>query len=192
MYQNLILGAAFLAVGTAALSEPVPFDAMRESLFDPEGAEVAVFPDSGLTPEDRQRISLVGSQQPYYGAFAISPDQGLLSEATAATANHHSAEAAAKAAVAECNGKRASGTRNCVVAAHIRPKGWTGRSMQVSQTGTAALETTYADAPLPKAFAMSPSTGAWSIMSGPAALNEAMADCAAKASAPDCVLAVAD
>ncbi|QDY68868.1 5-aminolevulic acid synthase [Qingshengfaniella alkalisoli] len=190
MLRNLISLAIAIAPVTAALAEPVDFSTADQMLFDPDGAEVAIFPDAGLSDEDRQRIAVVGSQQVYYGAFAISPDEGLLSEATAAVANFNSADAAMRAALTECNTRRKSGTAQCVPAAHIRPKGWEARTLQLSATGTEAVRGDYRALPSPKAFAASQSTGGWAMTSGSA--DDAVSECASKTGAEDCTVVLRD
>lgn len=178
-----------LCWGSVAAAQ-VTGEQARAALFAGSEAEVDLRPEAGLPEDQAQTLVTVGAGQPYYGAIAISPDEGLMSEATVAAANHHTTEAAEVAALAACNARK-SGARPCVVAALIRPLGWEMRPLLLSADASAGLRKDYPAKG--GALAVSPATGAWSIGSGAGAVKTAVAACNAKAgAAADCVLAVQD
>ena len=171
---------------TAAMAEPVTGRQARKALFPEAGASVEITADSGLSAQDQRVLATVAAQQPYYGAIAISPDEGLLSEATVAAANHHDNAAAEAAALAACNARKTAAAP-CVIAALIRPEGYAARALQLSQDATAALRAGYPGRG--GALAVSGSLGAWGIGKG---AESAIADCAAKGGATDCMVVVQD
>jgi len=126
----------------------------------------------------------------YYGAIAASPEHGLTYKATAASANHHTTEAAAAAALKECNGLRGGGPK-CVVVAHITPKKYVERALQLSTSATVAFKKTYLRGGGSKALAISPSTGGYGVAKGDGAAVAALAACA-NDGAPDCRIVVQD
>lgn len=186
---------AALAVGAAA-AEPLDGRAARKATFAPQGVEVTVLPGAGLAGPMAQVLQQVAGQQAYYGAVAISPDEGLASEATVAAANYHDVENAARAALAGCNDRRKAGSAPCVIAAEIRPEGWAPRALQLSASATDALRSTYRKGGGEKALAVSPGTAKFTIAKGDGAAAQALAQCtaavAAAGAAPDCVIVVAD
>ena len=78
----------------AALAQPMTGKAVAPLLFAATGAEVELLPAPFLPPDQAELLKTVGVSQPYYGAIAVSPDEGIMVEATVAAANHHSTEAA--------------------------------------------------------------------------------------------------
>jgi hypothetical protein len=177
------LGAAML-LGSPLAAQTVTGDAAAEMLFAPKLAEVEII-DTGLLPKDQAKVlEMVARDQPYYAAIAISPDEGLMSEATVAAANHHTLDAAAAAALADCNGKK-SGATECAIVAVVRPEGWEARPLQLSSSATEDFAN-YAGG----ALAISALSGAWGI--GGSA-DEAIAACAVKTeAATDCAVAISD
>lgn len=169
------------------LAEPVAGKAAKKLLFAPLKAEVEILPEAGL-PEDQALIlQSVGATQPYYGAIAIAPDEGLMSDATVAAANFHDVAAASVAALAECDAKKKTETA-CVIAALIRPEGWKEQGFGLSSDATAAFKDYDMKA---GALAVSPSTGAFGMAAGEGAAEKAVANCSAKNDkAVDCALAV--
>lgn len=181
------IALAFVLASSAVYAEPLTGKAARAALFVPVKAEVEVLAEAGL-PEDHARaLELVGVDQPYFGAIAIAPDEGLMSEATVAAANFHDTSAAAVTALAECNAKKASAS-NCIVAAYIRPAGWKDTGFSLSSDATAA----FAEYDMKTgALAISVTTGAFGIAAGEGAGEAAKAACAAKNDkASDCSLVV--
>lgn len=165
-----------------AAAQTVTGDAAQALLYPPRGAEVEITPDV-LPRDDARMLEMVARDQPYYAAIAISPDEGLMSEATMAAANHHTVEAAAAAALAQCNAKKA-GAADCVIAAVVRPEGWEARPLQLSSSATEDF------ANYSGALAISAVTGSWGIGNSP---EEAVAACEAKQQgATDCAVAIAD
>lgn len=178
-----------LCGATAGFAQVTGKDA-KAALFKGPEAEVDLRPEAGLPEDQAAALVMVGGGQPYYGAIAISPDEGLMSEATVAAANHHTVEAAEVAARAACDAKK-TGATPCVVAALIRPLGWEVRPVMLSADATAGVQKDYPAKG--GALAVSPSTGAWSIAEGEGAVDTAVGACNVKAGAvADCVLAVQD
>ncbi|WP_241250576.1 DUF4189 domain-containing protein [Paragemmobacter kunshanensis] len=166
-----------------ALSQAVTGDAAAALLFPPAPAEVEIN-GQGVLPKDQAKmLAMVAKDQPYYAAIAISPDEGLMSEATIAAANHHTIEAASTAALAECNAKK-KGAADCVIVAQVRPEGWEARPLQLSASATADFQN-YSGA-----LAISALTGSWGLG---ATAEEAVAACTAKQeAATDCTVAIAE
>lgn len=182
MRIGLGLGLAVLAA-TVAKAETVTGDAAAAMLYAPGKAEVEL--SQGALPDDQAKVlKMVAVDQPYYAAIAISPDEGLMSEATVAAANYHSVEAASAAAAAECDAKK-KGAAACLVVAVVRPEGWQAQPLQLSSDATAAMAD-YAGG----ALAISAATGSWGLGDSPDAAVAACVD--RNAAATDCVAVVAD
>ncbi len=187
------VGLLALAISApAVLAEPLTGKDAKKLLFAPVVAEVEVMPEAGLPADQAEVLKTVGLSQPYYGAIAIAPDEGLMSEATVAAANFHDTASASAAALLECNAKKKTPT-DCVIAAYIRPEGWkdanpTEAGFSLSSDATAALQ----DYARKKgALAISPSTGAFGMAKGDTAAEQALTNCAAKnEKATDCIVAV--
>jgi hypothetical protein len=187
---GLVIGMVGLA--GAALAQVPTGDAVAPMLFPETGAVVELLPQSFLTKEQAAILAQVGAAQPYYGAIAVSPDEGLMVEATVAAANHHSTGAAERAALAGCDAKR-KGAAPCVIVALIRPEGWTARPFQLSSGATVDFRDSFLKVRRDRAFAVSPATGLWGVGKGRNATDKAVADCAAKGTGvTDCVVVVAD
>lgn len=147
-----------------------------------------------LKPDEVAVIRQVAGQQKYYGAVAISPDEGIMSEATVAAANHHSVGAARRQAIDSCNARRKKGSARCTIVADILPAGFAPRAFSLSRDATEGFGESYGDSG-ERALAISPATGAWSIARGKGAARAAVKDCNRKAAANgarDCKLAVRD
>lgn len=186
-----VMGVAIgLMLAGAATAQTLNGKAAKAALFPPQGAEAEMHAEAGLPQDQVALLKTVAEGQPYYGAIAISPAEGLMSEATVAAANHHSVEAATVAALASCNARRKA-EAPCAVAALIRPTGWEARPLQLSAEASAGFAKDY---PRRKgAMAVSASTGAWGIAKGAVAAEAAVAACKAKnAAATDCTLLIAD
>lgn len=154
-----------------ALAEPVTGSQAKKALYPADKAEVVVVPAAALPEAVVKALQQVGASQPYYGAFAISPDDGALTEATALAVAFHDPKAAAAVALADCNAKK-KGKSDCIVAAVIQPKGWKERALQLSAPATQGFRDGY-----PRkngAFAVSLTTGGWGLGEGAEA---AIADC---------------
>ena len=179
--------ALALMLAVPAYAEPISGKQAKKALFAPVTAEVEILAGAGL-PEDMAKVLvMVGEGQPYYGAVAIAPDEGLMAEATVAAANFHDTNAAATAALTECNAKRKS-ARECVVAAYIRPKGWQEPGFSLSSDATAAFKSYDMKT---GALAVSVATGAFGMAAGDGAAEAAMKNCVAKNDkATDCALVV--
>lgn len=188
MKYRLSLALVALCTSTAG-AEPLSGKAAKQALFAPVKAEVEVLAGAGLPAAEARALESVAMTQAYYGAIAISPDEGLMAEATVAAVNHHDTAAAGVVALAECNAKK-TGKTDCVIAALIRPKGWKDAGFGLSSDATAAFKAYDRKA---GAMAISPSTGAWGMAAGAAAAEAALADCAARNDkAKDCVVVIAN
>ena len=184
-----VFGAGMVLAG-AAVAEPISGKDAQKLMFSPKGAEVALLPVQGLTPENAALLGQVVKDYAYYAAAAIAPDEVLLeSEATTLVANHHSVEAASAAALAGCNTLRKTDAP-CVVAAIVRPKKWQARGLQLSAEGTAALKDDYGKKGV-RAMAISTQTGFFALAKGANAQAAAVAACTDKG-ASDCAVVVAD
>ncbi len=175
------------ACGFAAHAEPMAGKDAKKLLFAPVKAEVEILAEAGLPDDQAQILAQVGEGQPYYGAVAIAPEEGLMAEATVAAANFHDTGSAAAVALAECNAKKKS-VKDCVIAAYIRPKGWKDTGFSLSSDATAAFKDYDKQA---GAMAISVATGAFGMAAGEGAGDAALAKCAASNDkALDCALAV--
>lgn len=184
----ILTAPLLLALGAPLAAEPLTGKEARKLLFAPDRAEVEMLPDHGLSEADAKVLAMVGGDQPYYGAIAISPAEGIMVEATVAAVNHHSTEAAEAAALKGCDEKRKA-EAPCKVVALIRPKGWEPRALMLSRDATAALRKEYK---APGAIAVSPSTGIFSMTAGDGAADLAVAECGRESAASDCIAVVSD
>jgi len=168
-----VLAATFVA--TAATAQTMGLKELRGMLYPNAKAEVEILTKDYLPPDQAALLRQVGAQQAYYGAIAISPDEGIMVQATVAAANYHNVETAAAAALRDCNAKRKA-ARECEVVGFIRPAGWEPQPVQLSQAATEAFVEDFRGNE-PKAFAISPTTGEWGLAKGGNAANDAMAQC---------------
>ena len=191
MRIRLILAASLMfGLASGASAEVLTGKAAKKALFSGADVAVQVMKQAFLVDNQAEVLGTVAAQQPYYGAIAVSPDEGLMSEATIAAANYHSVEAASVAALAGCDGAR-KGEKACVIVALVRPKGWEVRALQMSVDATAAFRKDYGGKGA--ALAVSAATGAWGMAKGENASEAAIAACAAKIpDAQDCSVIIVD
>lgn len=187
---------AMLAAAPALAQQAVDGAQARRMLFSERRSELLIIQhpalgEAGAAALQLQQEALLASI-PYYGAVAMSPDDGLGAPATAATGNFHDRAAASAAALAECNGKRGAGTAACVVVAEVRPRGWQQRAVQLSQGATAYFRREYGRGRGERAFAVSPTSGGFGIGKGAGAAATAVASCNAATGAGDCRVVIAD
>ncbi len=176
-------------VGTG-FTQTLDGKAAKRALFDVGDVGVQVMKQAFMPDDQAKILGQVAKDQPYYGAIAVSPDEGLMSEATIAAANYHNIEAASVAALAGCDAAR-KGAQPCVVVALVRPQGWEARPLQLSADATVAFNKDYAGKNA--ALAVSAGTGTWGMAKGENAADAAVAACAAKLTGPnDCKVVVAD
>ena len=150
--------ATILAAG-AAHGQAMDRGAISDMLYQGVEPEVELLAQDFLPADQAALLKTVGVSQPYYGAIAVSPDEGIMVEATVAAANYHTTEAASAAALKGCNAAR-KGARACEVVALIRPKGWQQHPVQMSSAATDDFEENYRGRGA-KAFAISTVTGDW-------------------------------
>lgn len=187
---KVYVSVAVLGLAQAAFAQVLDGKAAKKALFAADEVGVQVMKQSFLVDNQAQILASVATQQPYYGAIAVSPTDGLMSEATLAAANYHTVEAASVAALAGCDAAR-KGDVPCVIVALIRPKGWEARPLQLSADATAAFRKDYANKG--GALAVSASTGAWAMAKGADAANAAVAACTAKLTGQnDCSVIISD
>lgn len=183
---RMTIGLGFVATlcgATVLHAETVTGDAAAAMLYPPKKAEVEMTADS--LPKDQAKVlKMVAVDQPYYAAIAISPDEGLMSEATVAAANYHTLEDASAAALAGCNEKKKGGA-DCVVVALVRPEGWQAQPVQLSSDATAAFADYQGGA-----VAVSAMTGSWGLGDSTESAVQACVD--RNPLATDCVAVIAD
>ncbi len=179
MKLAVAMGLVLLS-GTAGLAQGVDADQAAAMLYPPKAGEVELLPSDALKKKEDKVLGMVAADQPYYAAIAISPDEGLMSEATVAAANYHDTDSASAAALAECNAKK-KGAAGCVVVAVVRPDGWQAQPVQLSSDATAGFGAAGGGA-----VAISATTGSWGTGADAAAAiaactdrNPAAMDCAA-------------
>jgi len=200
IFSKLLMGAALIcALGSAgAMAQELPVDGRtaRDLLFSRKGGQVVVFEQDFLNETQIAQFETMGGVIPYYGAVAMAPNEGMLSEANQAAANHHSIEAAEAAALKACNTAR-SGGRACVVVMHFLPDDYeAGRALELSQAATEAFRS-YRRGRGEKAFVISPSTGLYAIEKGDGASGGAIDTCnvdfeSSNNTATDCYTVIAD
>lgn len=186
--------------GEPAAAQTTSAEAARQ-LFGPRGVAVAVSPelseaDQATVRELVRQGERAGTPFRFYASIAFSPEEGLLTEALQGAMGFHSPERADAAAIAACNAARRPGTRPCVIAGRVLPRGWEPRPLQLSFDATSAFDEVLRRAAPPKALAASPTGGAWGIGRGGDAAAVAVADCNRQASAAgaplDCQVVVRD
>lgn len=183
---RLAIGLGFVAAltgGSVLHAETVTGDAAAAMLYPPKKAEVEMTAD--VLPQDQAKVlKMVAVDQPYYAAIAISPDEGLMSEATVAAANYHNVEAASAAALSGCNEKK-KGAADCVVVALVRPEGWQAQPLQLSSDATAAFADYQGGA-----VAVSGATGSWGLGDSTESAIKACVD--RNPTAKDCAAVIAE
>ena len=188
----LALSATLLALPVQA--DPVDARAATELLYRADRVEVARYSVAGLDPTHVAALTQIAQEQKYYGAVAIAPDLGILSEATVMAANYHSIPAARSAALADCNARRTEGA-DCVIVMELRPAGFEPRDLTMSADATEGFNRDYRRASGTRALAISASTGQWGIGRGENAGDDALAACAGADGADgadDCAIVIAD
>ncbi len=187
-----IIGLALAMALTAplALANPVDSSTAKKMLFSTRGGEAimgkADFIDAGVAKALKQ----AASQIPYYGAIAVSPGEPTSSNLMSTMANFHSAEAAASAALANCNSRRTSG-KPCVVITTIVPKKYKQQPLTLSAGATTLFNKEYRKLKAPKALAISPTTGNFGSDRGDG--GRAISKCAAASNgASDCRVVIFD
>ena len=179
----IVAGATALALivpGGFAGAQQVTGKVAQKDLY-PLAAETVILKGAKLSSQDRQALMQVGATQKYYGAVAISPDEGLMAQPSSVSVNFHNVPAARTAALADCNAKRKKDASPCAVVAEIAPKGYkAGAKVQLSADATAAYTPG-------QVMAVSLSTGHWGTDKSARA---AIAACEAMGGAKDCKVAI--
>lgn len=184
------MAACGVVMASGALAQPISGAEARKALWPAKaGLAIVLRPHAKLPQDQAQLLATVAGGQPYYGAIAFSPDEGIMVEATVAAVNHHTVEAAEAAALRDCNARK-KGAAPCAVAVVLRPDGWQARPFQVSQAASEALRKDYGRSGA-RAMAVSAQTGAFGLGAGEGAAEAALAACA-KGGAGDCTVVVQD
>jgi len=191
MRRNLGLALGVALCAQMAAAQSLDGRSARKAVFPATGVSITVLEAGGLSATDRAVLRQVLAAQPYYGAVAMSPSEGLMSEALVAAANYHDVEAAGVAALRDCDARKKPGSAACVIVAELRPEGWEPRTLQLSAAATDGLARDYKGLGA-KALAISPATGKWAIAKGKDAVAEAQAQCEAAGAGGDCRVVVAD
>lgn len=185
------IAAALTALSGAAVAQDQPdLPNLRDArglIFAEDGAVTwEVLVHESLSAGDIATLDQLNriQPQPYYGAMAIAPDEGLQAATTSLAANYHDEDNARAAALAACESQR-SGGAECVVVLAIRPEGYEpGRALQLSSEATQALRRDYRQLPRSRrALATSAETGQWGVGEG---RDAALAACGAE----DCEVVV--
>ncbi|KPU84199.1 hypothetical protein JI58_05415 [Marinosulfonomonas sp. PRT-SC04] len=187
--------ASFGANAGFAQSDVLDGKAAKKMLFSHRGSDFVIRPQDFMGDADVSLLNLMANMKEfksvlYYGAIAASPKDGLTHKATIATSNHHTPEAANRAALKECNSMRKAAVR-CVVVAQILPKKYSEGAFSLSASATAAFKKTYLRGKGLKALAISPTLGSYGVFKGEDAATAALAACSADG-ATDCVVVVQD
>ena len=193
--MTVALIAALGATAAFADGDILSGKAAKKMLFSHKGSDFVIVPQDFMADSDVSLLNLMAGMTEfksvfYYGAIAASPKHGLAHKATVASSNHHSVEAADRAAINQCNSLRGGGAK-CVVVAHILPRKFAEHPFQLSASATAAFKKTYMRGGGAKALAISPSLGSYAVSKGEGAGDKAVAACAADG-ARDCEVVIQD
>ena len=191
MLRGAALWAGCLLAGAAAAQ--VDSKTARNQLFSERGASVQINTAlPWLTADVAKATEAYAAQFPYYAAMAVSPGDPPTTGSAVAEANHHSVEAAQRAALAACNARRTTG-QDCVIVATVVPRRYRARAFTLSTSATDTMKSRYRQLKAPKALAVSPSTGAYGYARGDGARAlEVCNEQAQERGARDCQIAVMD
>lgn len=181
-----VIAALFPVMATA---QALNATSAAKQLFPVKGSTVVV--SSSLSARDKQiaqtLVTLLEQQQGepiyYYFSIAYSPADGWASESLQSANNFHSVAAADAAAMRACDAAKSGGT--CTVVARVVPKSYKERDLTMSVAATEDFRRRYRRAGKPKAFAISPGSGAWGIGTSDAG---AISDCGVT----DCTVVIRD
>lgn len=187
-----MMTVVLVSLAGIAGADSLSFKEARKAL--PKGNRiVAELRDTSFLDEKQQEIVLsLKDTIPYFGALALSPDEGLFVDWLNASAQHHSLEAARAAALKHCDANRKAASAKCVVVLEVSPKGGKPDApLSLSAEAADALRGEYRKLKGIKAFAISQSQGTFGFAGGDGA--RALDACAkAGSGAKDCKVVVAD
>ena len=199
--MNIKVLSIAVVLATPLSAQTLDKKTAETQLFPAEGYTVTVSPELS---EDEQKLLRgivdLSNKDPnqqslnYYAAIAYSPDGGLQGpEGTLqSAANHHSAEAAERAALAACDALRPKSAKPCAIGANIYPVNFSPRALQLSQSATVAFQKSYRGLRA-KALAISPSTGAFAVAKGRSAGQASLTSCNTDTGgANDCQVVIQD
>lgn len=192
MLFRSVLIAAIVALPGVATAQTVDSKAARKALFSERGRSVTVANLDWITPDVRKATEQYAAGFAYFGAMALSPGDPAETGSAVTVQNYHSLEAAERAALDGCNARRTTG-KPCVIVASIAPRGYKPRNLTLSLGATRALKKEFRKLSEPRAFAISPSTGAfgWARGDGARALSQCNSG-AQKKGVTDCAIVVFD
>ena len=186
------LALALIGVAGGGAADSLSFKEARKVL--PRGGRtVTALPDTTFLDDKQQAIlRALTDSIPYYGALAISPDEGLFVEWLNAAGQHHSIMAARAAALRYCEANRKKESAECVVVLEVSPKGADPDApLSLSADAADALRGDYRKLKSPKAFAISTNLGTFGFARGDG--GRALDTCSKMGSgAKDCRVVVAD
>lgn len=182
-------------IALPANADPLDVREARRQLYRADRAEVVNVNLPGLEAQQVETISNLAQTQRYFAAMAYAPGAGVLAEPTVIASNYHSPEAARTAAIGQCNARRSGGAA-CVIGLEVRPAGFEDRALTLSSEATEAVERRFRHGQRPRAFAISPTSGAWGYSedatSAQDASARALASCAASKGDSDCQVVISD
>ena len=177
--------------GVVAGAEPVSNAEAKAQLFSLQGREVELIPRYWLTPDNAALVEQVAEQQLYYAAIAASPDDGILNPATIAAANDHTMDVARAKALSACDAAK-RGQAACGMVAMVRPRNFEPVERTLAHGATEAWRKSYRRVRGEKAFAISPTVGAFIVATGEGAASAALSACAEQAQTDDCLIVIQD
>lgn len=184
--------ATFCILGTSAIAEPLSFKEARKMLPNGKRVDGQVIEFEFLDEKAKAILKTLIASVPYYGALAVSPDEGLFVEWLQAAGQHHSIDAARASALSHCEANRKPSSAACVVVLEVSPKGARdGASLSLSADGYTAFRGAYRKLKAPKAFAISESQGTFGFAKGDG-LRALDACKSSGAGARDCKIVIAD
>ncbi|MEL7343423.1 MAG: hypothetical protein AAFN59_01005 [Pseudomonadota bacterium] len=154
-----------MAVPVSAMAQVMNTNQAGRALFPVRGSAVVVA--SELSGRDqtiaKTLVDLLEKQQGepirYFFSIAYSPADGWASQSLQSANNFHSVAAADAAALRACDAAKSGGT--CQVVARVLPRGYEPKELTMSVSATDDFRKRFRRAPSPKAFAISPASGAW-------------------------------
>ena len=159
----LLIGACTLAGGALAQELPGARAVWKQLYRTGKNATAMNLVRPDLVPDAlKPALKQAPRVQKYYEAMAVSPDEGMQAQSASLATGYHSVRAARAAAVAACNARKKAESADCVVVAEFVPKGYKPGKARItlSWAATEAFRK-YRRGGKPRAFAISPATGAF-------------------------------
>ena len=140
-------------VAGGALAEALSYTAAKREVVSSKRT-VFVLGEVGFLGEKEQAIvAALKDNITYYGALALSPDEGLYVDWLQAAAQYHSRQGAKAAALAQCEANRKRASAPCVVVLEVMPKGEKNSpALSLSSPASEALRKEYRKLDKPRQF----------------------------------------